>query len=59
MFYALAHLRAGFSSVGLMLQPVLAGLLAWVLFGEVLLPVQVAGCVLVLSGIGVARRESG
>ena len=57
--YALAHLKAGFSSVGLMLQPVLAGLLAWVLFGEILMPVQWIGCLLVLFGIGVARKESG
>ncbi len=57
--YALAHLKAGFSSVGLMLQPVLAGLLAWVLFGEVLMPVQWVGCLLVLFGIGIARKESG
>jgi drug/metabolite transporter (DMT)-like permease len=53
--YALAHLKAGFSSVGLLLQPVLATLLAWALFHETLNPVQAAGGVLVLIGIAAAR----
>jgi len=55
--YALAHLRAGFSSVGLLFQPVLATLLAWALFHETLNPLQAAGGVLVLAGIITARRE--
>lgn len=52
--YALAHLPATLSSVGLLLQPVMAGLFAWVLLGEVLSAVAIAGAVLVLLGIRAA-----
>ena len=54
--YALAHLSAAFSSIGLMLQPLGAAALAWVLFGEALGPLQLAGVALVLCGIHLARR---
>jgi drug/metabolite transporter (DMT)-like permease len=56
--FALAHLPAAFSSVSLLLQPVLAALFAWVLLGELLGPSQVLGGALVLLGILIARRES-
>jgi drug/metabolite transporter (DMT)-like permease len=56
--YALAHLPAAFSSVGLLLQPVLAAAFAWLLLAEPLGALQVAGGVVVLAGIYVARRGS-
>ncbi len=56
--YALAHLPAGFSSVGLLFQPVMAALFAWVLLGEPLVALQVAGGAVVLAGIYLARRGS-
>lgn len=56
--YALATLPAAFSSVSLLFQPVMAAVLAWVLLGEPLTPVQVAGGAVVLAGIYVARRAS-
>ena len=56
--FALAHLPAAFSSVSLLLQPVLATLFAWVLLNELLGPVQAMGGALVLLGILIARRES-
>ncbi|MCB2099461.1 MAG: DMT family transporter [Rhodobacterales bacterium] len=56
--YALAHLPAAFSSLGLLLEPVLAALWAWVLFGEALGPWQAAGGGLVLAGIALARKGS-
>ena len=56
--YALAHLAAGFSSVGLLFQPVMAALFAWVLLGEPLSALQVAGGLVVLAGIALARRGS-
>jgi len=56
--YALAHLPAGFSSVGLLFQPVMAALFAWVLLGEPLAALQVAGGLVVLAGIALARRGS-
>jgi len=52
--YAMAHLPATLSSVGLLLQPVMAGLFAWILLGEILGVVGIAGAVLVLIGIRIA-----
>lgn len=56
--YALAHLPAAFSSVGLLFQPVMAALFAWALLGERLAALQVAGGLVVLAGIALARRGS-
>ena len=56
--YALAHLPAAFSSVGLLLQPVVAAAFAWILLSEPLVPLQIAGGVVVLIGIYLARRGS-
>ena len=57
--YALAHLPAAFSSVGLLLQPVLAAAFAWTLLGEPLVALQVVGGAVVLAGIYLAHRGSG
>ena len=54
--YAMAHLPATFSSVGLLLQPVMAALFAWVLLGEALGWVAIAGGVAVLAGIAITHR---
>ncbi|MDG2403729.1 MAG: DMT family transporter [Paracoccaceae bacterium] len=54
--YSLAHLPAAMGSVGLLLQPVLAAVLAWILFAEALDTIQVVGGAAVLAGIYVARR---
>jgi drug/metabolite transporter (DMT)-like permease len=56
--YALAHLPAAFSSVSLLFQPVMAALLAWVLLSEALAPLQIAGGLVVLLGIYLARKGS-
>jgi drug/metabolite transporter (DMT)-like permease len=56
--YALAHLPAAFSSVGLLLQPVMATLFAWQILGERLEPWQALGGILVLVGILRARQSS-
>jgi drug/metabolite transporter (DMT)-like permease len=56
--YALAHLPAAFSSVSLLFQPVMAALFAWLLLREALVPLQVAGALIVLAGIYLARRGS-
>jgi len=55
---ALAHLPAGFTSVGLLLQPVMAACFAWMLLGEPLAALQIAGGAVVLAGIYLARRSS-
>jgi drug/metabolite transporter (DMT)-like permease len=56
--YALAHLPAAFSSVSLLFQPVMAALFAWLLLSEALVPLQIAGGLIVLAGIYLARRGS-
>lgn len=56
--YALAHLPATFSSVSLLLQPVMAALFAWILLSEALAPLQIAGGGVVLLGIYLARKGS-
>jgi drug/metabolite transporter (DMT)-like permease len=56
--YALAHLPAAFSSVGLLFQPVMAAAFAWLLLGEPLVALQFAGGTVVLAGIYLARRSS-
>ena len=57
--YALAHLPSAFSSVSLLLQPVAAAILAWVILGEALGTWQGLGGAVVLVGIVLARRGSG
>lgn len=56
--YSVAHLSASFSSVGLLLQPVMATIFAWALLGEPLSWPQALGGVVVLTGIAIARRAS-
>ncbi len=56
--YALAHLRPGFSSVGLLLEPVAAAALAWVVLAEAVTPWQATGGAVILWGIVLARRGS-
>jgi drug/metabolite transporter (DMT)-like permease len=53
--YAMAHLPATFSSVGLLLQPVVAAALAWAVLSEALTALAMVGGVLVLLGIRVAH----
>ena len=54
--YAMAHLPATFSSVGLLAQPVIAALLAWGVLAETLGAVEIAGGIVVLIGIYVTHR---
>ncbi len=54
--YAMAHLPATFSSVTLLWQTIAAALLARLLLAEPLSYVQMAGGVVVLAGILLARR---
>ena len=56
--YALAGLPASFASVGLLVQPATAAVAAWLLLGETLTAGQLAGGVLLLGGILLARRET-
>lgn len=54
--YALAYLPTAFSSLTLLLQPVVAAILAWLLLAEPVGPLQAVGGAIVLAGILVARR---
>ena len=54
--FALGHLPASYASLGLLLQPVIAGILAWILFQERLSAVQGLGGFLILTGIGLATQ---
>jgi len=54
--WSLAHLPASFSSVVLLIQPVVAAILGWLLFAESLGAWQLLGAGLVLSGIVLARN---
>jgi drug/metabolite transporter (DMT)-like permease len=56
--YALAHLPAAFSSVSLLLQPVMAALFAWIILSESVVALQILGGLIVLVGIYLARRGS-
>lgn len=54
--FALALLPAAFSSLTLLIQPVIAAAVAWILLNEPLGLLQALGGVIVLAGIVVARR---
>jgi drug/metabolite transporter (DMT)-like permease len=55
--FALAWLPVAFSSLTLLIQPVVAAALAWVLLGEALTPMQMIGGLVVLIGIFLARKS--
>jgi len=54
--YALGHLPASFSSLVVLVQPVAAAFFGWLWLGEGLAPLQIAGGIVVLAGILLARR---
>ena len=56
--YAFAHLSAALSSVSLLIQPVMATIFAWLLFGESVTAMQFAGGAIVLAGIWIAKKGS-
>ena len=55
--FALAYLPTAFSSLTLLLQPVVAALLGVALLGEAVTLLQAAGGIIVLLGILIARRS--
>lgn len=56
--FGLARLPVAFASVSLLIQPMIATGLAWMLLGEAVGAVQGLGAVAVLAGIVIARRAS-
>jgi len=59
LVYALGHLPATITSVGLLAQGPCTAILAMLLLGEPLSAVQIAGAVVVLAGIYVVNRDNG
>lgn len=55
---SLAHVPAGFGATVLLLQPVVAALVAWLMFDEPLSVWQALGAVAILGGVEIARRAS-
>jgi drug/metabolite transporter (DMT)-like permease len=58
IIYALAFLPPAFSSLTLLLQPVVAALLAWAILAEPVGILQAIGGLIVLAGILLARKGS-
>lgn len=56
IIYALAFLPPAFSSLTLLLQPVVAAILAWLVLSEPVGLLQAIGGAVVLAGILIARR---
>jgi drug/metabolite transporter (DMT)-like permease len=56
--FSLAWLPATFSSLTLLIQPVVAAVLAWMVLSEPLRPPQVVGGAIVMAGILLARRSA-
>lgn len=56
--YAFAHLPSSLASISLLIQPLTAALAAWLIFGEAIGPVQMAGAAVLLSGIYLSKRGS-
>jgi len=56
--WLLRHLPPTYASVTLLAQPVCAALLAWLLLGEAIGPLQAAGGAVVLAGIALAAVRS-
>lgn len=58
IIYGLAHISASYGSIGLLIQPVVAALLAWAIFNESLGPLHIAGAAMILTGITVSQRRN-
>jgi drug/metabolite transporter (DMT)-like permease len=56
--WALGRLPASVTAVTILVQPVVAALLGWVLFAEALTPVQALGGALVLGAVVLAQRSA-
>lgn len=56
--YAFAYLPANLGAVVLLLQPITAAALAWVMFGETISLVQAAGAAVIMLGIVLCRFAS-
>jgi drug/metabolite transporter (DMT)-like permease len=56
--WGLGRLPTSTASVVVLVQPIVAGVMGWVLFGEILGPVQAAGMAVTLGGVVLAQWAS-
>jgi len=56
--YAFGHLPASLTSLNLLLQPVFAAALGWVLLGQALGGQQLLGAVVVLGALAIVNRSA-
>ena len=56
--WALGRLEAAVASVIILAQPVLAAVLGWIIFSEPMGPLQIAGGVIALAGVGLAQAST-
>ncbi len=56
IIYGLAHLPATFGSISLLIQPVVAAILAWMLFAEALGLFHLIGGILIIAGILLCKK---
>jgi drug/metabolite transporter (DMT)-like permease len=54
---AMKHIRASQASTIGLTEPLLATIIAWLVLGEVLTPMQILGGALILTGVIVAERS--
>lgn len=55
--WALGRLPASLTSVTVLVQPVVAAILGWQVFGERVVPLQVLGAAILLTGVVLAQRS--
>jgi drug/metabolite transporter (DMT)-like permease len=55
--YAFAHVPASLASLVLLVQPLMAAIFAWALFGEAIGPIQFVGGTTVLAGIWLSKKS--
>ncbi len=54
--YGLGRLPAALSSLVVLVQPVVAAILGWIVFSEALAPAQLLGAALTIAGVVIAQR---
>ncbi len=58
LVYALGHVTATLSSLVILIEPIAAGVLGWMILDEAVTPLQGAGAIVILVGIWIARRKT-
>jgi len=58
LVYALGHVTATLSSLVILIEPLAAAILGWLILSEAVTPLQGAGGLVILIGIYIARRKT-